>query len=129
MSVDGHGPESGAMLHLFVKISANGTEDLPVGRSPGAETGENRAGGSTNPKATGKPRRLTRVLGPEPGPTEIRSAIHGMRRGPAKKLSQREEFFIPLLFFYCHHYQRAYHKNHFLLDAVKEIVLHCDSSR
>jgi len=81
VSVDGHGQESGAMLHLFVKISANGTEDLPVGRSPGAETGENRAGGSTNPKATGKPRRLTRVLGPEHGPTEIRSAIHGMRRG------------------------------------------------
>jgi hypothetical protein len=34
---------------------------------------------------TTKPGRLTGVPGPGAGPTEIRSGIHGIRRGPAKK--------------------------------------------
>ena len=67
-----------------------------AGRSFAAGAGrgddEAAAGGS----ASGAPGRLTGVPGPGAGPTEIRSGIHGIRRGPAKKNVATEGIFLLL---------------------------------
>jgi len=82
---------------------SNCMEQLPVGRSPGAETGEDGAGGSTNPKVMGHP-------------GAARAHRNSLRdswdaQGSRQKMSQREELFIPLLF-YCYTVLPllAYHK-------------------